>query len=222
MAKLSTKVDELPGVSGHRIAQQSRSAKTEAKFLEAAGKLFAERGYSGTRVADIIKESGCSTGSFYHRFSDKEGVFRLLLQQYVDDMKTLVFSYDMGQSAHGTVWNLYYYHANITIDAVSNRLGFYKAVQELSLEDVTVMDTLKDITLLIGDLVTDVSAEYIDQIGAPDPAQAMRRACQLIITVIWRTQMGEGILYPKDQDELCKMLADACCGILHAKIPGDK
>ena len=38
-------------------------------------KLFAERGYDGASVSDIVSRARCSVGAFYARFKDKESLF---------------------------------------------------------------------------------------------------------------------------------------------------
>ncbi|WP_158595931.1 TetR/AcrR family transcriptional regulator [Oleomonas cavernae] len=44
-------------------------------MLDAARRLFIERGYEQTTIREISVASGVSSGSLYHFFSDKEGVF---------------------------------------------------------------------------------------------------------------------------------------------------
>jgi TetR/AcrR family transcriptional repressor of nem operon len=42
------------------------------RIVQAALKLFSTRGYYGTGIADILKESGVKRGSLYHYFSSKK------------------------------------------------------------------------------------------------------------------------------------------------------
>ncbi len=58
-----------------RAPQQSRSRETLTRIVDAAEALFAERGYDGTTVNDIVGRAHCSVGSFYARFKDKESLF---------------------------------------------------------------------------------------------------------------------------------------------------
>ena len=44
----------------------------QERLLDAAARVFAERGYSGTRILDIVKEAGLSTGAIYGRFNSKD------------------------------------------------------------------------------------------------------------------------------------------------------
>ena len=47
------------------------AADTRERLLQAAADVFAERGYDGTRVADIAAAAGVSNGALYAHFSSK-------------------------------------------------------------------------------------------------------------------------------------------------------
>ena len=42
------------------------------QLLEAAGRVFASKGYEGTKIMDIVKASGLSSGAVYGRFASKD------------------------------------------------------------------------------------------------------------------------------------------------------
>lgn len=50
------------------------TAERKQQILEAALRCFSEKSYEKSTVADICRESGCSVGSLYHHFGNKEGV----------------------------------------------------------------------------------------------------------------------------------------------------
>ncbi|WP_294949293.1 TetR/AcrR family transcriptional regulator [Sulfurivirga sp.] len=52
---------------------------TGRRVLSAALRLFVEKGYFNTSVADIVRASGVSTGAIYHRFGDKQHLAETLL-----------------------------------------------------------------------------------------------------------------------------------------------
>ncbi|MBO39683.1 MAG: hypothetical protein CMM75_10995 [Rhodospirillaceae bacterium] len=58
-----------------RTPQQNRSRQTLTRIVQAAEALFAERGYDGTTVNQIVNKARCSVGGFYARFKDKESLF---------------------------------------------------------------------------------------------------------------------------------------------------
>lgn len=210
---------EDPSEGRGKVARQAGPSQTEMKFLEAASRLFAEHGYAGTRVADIIRESGCSTGSFYHWFSDKESVFHLLLDRYIQETGSRIKAYQLNKSTHTTVWQLFHFFALMNREVIGSRRGFYIAAEELSLQDPDLKERLKGLTRLLADRFEEAAPLYADEIKAEKPEEAMAMACQLVITVTWRVALGDGLLYPADKDEFASMMADAACGILRAAHP---
>lgn len=46
------------------------------QLLEAAARVFARQGYSGTKIQDIVREAGLSTGAVYGRFRSKDELLR--------------------------------------------------------------------------------------------------------------------------------------------------
>lgn len=54
---------------------------TRGRILEAAARLFAERGYAGTSVRDIARELGIANPSLYYHFKSKEDILTELLAE---------------------------------------------------------------------------------------------------------------------------------------------
>lgn len=46
------------------------------QLLDAAVRVFARKGYDGTRIMDIVREAGLSTGAVYGRFGSKDDLLR--------------------------------------------------------------------------------------------------------------------------------------------------
>ncbi len=70
---------ERPRYGGMTEAMAPRSrkgAETRARLLEAAKRVFEEKGFLDARISDISERAGLSHGSFYHYFDSKEQIFR--------------------------------------------------------------------------------------------------------------------------------------------------
>jgi AcrR family transcriptional regulator len=63
-----------------------RRAQTRRRLLDAARVVFEHDGYHDARLADIVKEAGLATGTFYNYYPSKEAIFRDLVTQVIADL----------------------------------------------------------------------------------------------------------------------------------------
>jgi AcrR family transcriptional regulator len=75
--------DRLAGV-------RPRAAATVRRLLDASALLFADRGYHGTGVDDVVSEAGFARGTFYKYFDEKLDLLLQLTRECADDMQALV------------------------------------------------------------------------------------------------------------------------------------
>ena len=66
-----------------RLTRAEQQEQTRGALLDAAARVFLERGFAGTSVEAITSEAGYSRGAFYSNFESKEQLFAELLQQRV-------------------------------------------------------------------------------------------------------------------------------------------
>jgi AcrR family transcriptional regulator len=64
----------------------SKGRQTRAAIEQAARKLFAERGFHGTTLADITSAAGKSPAVFYRYFGDKEDLLAALAESFLHDV----------------------------------------------------------------------------------------------------------------------------------------
>ncbi len=71
--------------------QAERRNSTRRRILDAAGRIFAEKGYHDTAVDDIARASDSSKGAVYFHFPNKQGIFLALVEylagQLIDRME---------------------------------------------------------------------------------------------------------------------------------------
>jgi len=67
----------------HRAPEPTAGVSTREKLVEAAGHVFAERGYHATTVREIVKRSGANIAAVNYHFGDKLGLYTEVLQQLV-------------------------------------------------------------------------------------------------------------------------------------------
>lgn len=67
-----------------RLTREESRAATRARLLEAAGEVFAERGFYGAAVEEITARAGFSRGAFYSNFGSREDLFLAVLDAHLD------------------------------------------------------------------------------------------------------------------------------------------
>jgi AcrR family transcriptional regulator len=65
-----------------------KGRQTRDAIAQAARKLFAERGFHGTTIADITSAAGRSSAAFYRYFDDKEDLLAVLAESFLRDVVT--------------------------------------------------------------------------------------------------------------------------------------
>jgi TetR/AcrR family acrAB operon transcriptional repressor len=69
------------------------AAKTRQSVIDAALRLFGQRGYSGTTLRLIAAEAGCSRGPIYWHFANKEELFEAILAYSQLPLEQLIKEY---------------------------------------------------------------------------------------------------------------------------------
>ncbi len=75
-----------------RATRQRQNRRRE--ILDAARRVFGERGYHRTHVSDLIEAAGIARGTFYLYFESKGSVFLELLDELLDELRTSIVGVD--------------------------------------------------------------------------------------------------------------------------------
>lgn len=70
-----------------KAVQQSRALVTREKILEAAANLFALKGFHNTKLDDVGREAGVTTGAFFHHFQSKDDLGFAVLDRHMQNRR---------------------------------------------------------------------------------------------------------------------------------------
>jgi len=90
-----------PQLSRPSKAWSRRKQARPGEILDAALKVFAEKGFAAARMEDIAKRAGVTKGTIYLYFPSKEDVFKALARQHVGS--TIAQAADVAAQYQGTV-----------------------------------------------------------------------------------------------------------------------
>ncbi len=83
------------------------SVQTRGRLIEAAKRVFSEKGYHNAQIAHIIDEAGVARGTFYLYFKSKEEILKELLREVVEELKERIRVIDINEDpVHQVVENV--------------------------------------------------------------------------------------------------------------------
>ncbi len=62
-------------------SNRERTEQTKQTLLDAARRLFVEKGFADTATPDIVAAAGVTRGALYHHFEDKKALFRAVVER---------------------------------------------------------------------------------------------------------------------------------------------
>ncbi len=165
--------DRSAGASAR--APESRKAATQARILEAAIVLFAERGYDGASITAIASRAGVSRATVFWHFSDKASLFqeacRRMLVPFVEEFRKSLEDVD----ARKRVFELF----NVYELFVSRYLETIEQFVRWALESPTLRAALhKPLFALLDQFTQDIRRAFLELWG--DPAEAAELAAAFI------------------------------------------
>ena len=85
-------------------AEAAKAARRE-EILDAARRVFAERGFKGTTIADIAEIAGIALGTVYRYFPSKDDLFGALSERFTDLVTSAITANVRGDSLESIVRN---------------------------------------------------------------------------------------------------------------------
>ena len=131
-------LDEL-GFEGVHPVRQRRGQRTRDRLLNAGQRLIARHSVDALSVADIARAAGCSVGSFYLRFRDKDAFFRALIAQYLAEGRAATLALYTNHDGDRLI------HALITETAARFRryAGLIRSAIRMRMDDHTIWDPIR-------------------------------------------------------------------------------
>ena len=165
--------DRSAGASAR--APESRKAATQARILDAAIALFAQRGYDGASITAIASRAGVSRATVFWHFSDKASLFqeacRRMLVPFVEEFRKSLEDVDAGKR----VFELF----NVYELFVSRYLETIERFVRWALESPTLRAALQKPLFALHDQFTqDIRRAFLELWG--DPAEAAELAAAFI------------------------------------------
>lgn len=73
-----------------RTVRQPRALETREKILGEAARLFALKGYHGTKLEEVLTAARVTTGAFFHHFASKEELGFAVIDRHMEKRRELL------------------------------------------------------------------------------------------------------------------------------------
>jgi len=143
--------------------------KTRAAIIDAALKLFANKGYHGTSIAEIAKEAGISKGLAYNYFNSKQD----LVEAVIELLENFVAGLFSEAEKLSDPYEKLALFVEVTLDNIKENKEFWSLYFGLSLQK----DVLKISNKVLGGNIEEIFAlleSLFKEIGIKDPESEAR------------------------------------------------
>jgi AcrR family transcriptional regulator len=148
---------EAGDVAWAKPAYQQRSRQQRDRLLKAGERVFAEKGFWQAHVADIAKRAGCSVGSFYRRFHDKDAFFlSLQTDMAAHGAANIARFFDDPAALADPLEEVFVRLVSNTARTMKGIEGYYRALFELSLRGHDVWPPMRRIEILEAERIIDL------------------------------------------------------------------
>jgi AcrR family transcriptional regulator len=162
-------------------AYQQRSRQQRDRLLKAGERVFAEKGFWQAHVADIARRAGCSVGSFYRRFQDKEAFFlSLQIDMAAHGEANIARFFDDPACQTDPLIEVFTRLVRNTARTMKGIEGYYRALFELSLRGHDVWPPMRRIEILEAGRIV----ELLTQRGAAPADMGLGERAHLAIRML--------------------------------------
>ncbi len=127
---------------------QQRSRRNRDSLLKAGERVFATHGFSDAHVSEIARLAGCSIGSFYRRFKDKQALFLALQTAMYDQAHTNIEKFFAHPASDKSPLTRVFFRLIENGATEAGKIkGYYRALFEISLRGAKVWDRMRSLEL---------------------------------------------------------------------------
>lgn len=203
-----------------RPAYQERSRQQRDRLLKAGERVFAEQGFWDAHVAQIARKAGCSVGSFYRRFHDKEALFLALQTEMAQRAEVNIGRFFADPACRtDTLKEVFTRLSRNTARTMKGIEGYYRALFELSLRGHDVWPAMRRIEVIEADHILNLLRER-GVVGADEDPKPAHLAVRMMHGLIISTMLHGPGPYTLEDPELHHQLA--CFVLRNLGVPEEK
>lgn len=176
-----------------REPQQDRSARTRAQLLDATERLIEKDGIGSLTIAKVAKEAGCSVGSLYHHFQDKQTIIYAVLDRLAHETAlTAEDGLEMSRWDGVPLLDVLEGYLRYSLKWYRRAPGVIHAQRILAMQDPHVDSRLRASNKEVQNLITQLLRPRLSEVNHPVPNLAISVVLAVLRAAL--SQRGQSFL----------------------------
>lgn len=152
-----------------RIPKQERSKQTKLSIIHTGLRLFSEKGFYKTNSKEIAREAGVSIGTFYIYFQDKKALFKEVLVDYHNKIRTVLEDFEIEKYLKtGEKKDFLIYLINKLIEAHDIYPQFHQEVSVMAQSDPDILKLIEKTELEFLKVTKSILFTWKDKLRVKD------------------------------------------------------
>ena len=158
-----------------REPQQDRSARTRAQLLDATETILDKEGIDGLTITKVAKEAGCSVGSLYHHFQDKQTIVYAVLDRVSHEvLLTAEEGLELGRWEGVSLMGVLEGYMRYSLKRAKRLPGVSQAQRVLALQDPAIEARMTESYDKVRAMILQLLKPRLGEINHPNPGLAIK------------------------------------------------
>ncbi len=206
-----------------RIAAGPASEERRQQIMDAAMRVFAEKGFTGATTKDIAHEAGVTPGLIYHYFEDKRAVFNAIFVEHspLGGASSLLVTDGLDEIDPHILLPLLVTKLVSRLEGTDNGCAF-KVMMGEALHDAEVKDILNAHFLSLVEALASYLRGQIERgrLRPLDPVLVAHMLLGSIVTCVFRRSLtGNATLNSYSGEQIAATMVDLMLGGLNRRPP---
>jgi AcrR family transcriptional regulator len=208
----TTRIEDL---EWERPVRQERSQRTLERLLDAAEIIIRDKGFADASVGEIAREAGCSVGTFYRRFRDKQTLLHALDERFAEEFRATMEEAVAPERWRGApIAEILAGYLAFSLEHGRARAALQRAALVMSLRDAAFAERQTRLARDLHERLRDLLWSRRDEIGHEEPAVAIEFALEQLRTMLLArlnmSPLDSSLLSVSDAEFVSEALTSVC------------
>jgi AcrR family transcriptional regulator len=213
--RLKSSTSRISDLEWVRPVRQERSQRTLERLLDAAEIVILDKGFADAAVVDIARRAGCSVGTFYRRFRDKQTLLHALDERFAEEFRATMEEAVAPERWQGApIAEILVGYLEFSLEQGRARAALQRAALVMSVRDAAFAERQTRLARDLHERLRDLLWARRGEIGHGEPALAIEFALEQLRTMLLArlnmSPLDSSLLSVSDAEFVSEALTSVC------------